>query len=356
MLPKDSVFQLVPIFWMLTWVYNISITAAPMTRLQLNNPMVTTSGPDRYMTEEHNITRFIPLILSKQPYRINEPDVCSGGSSGVFLIVFVCSAVNQTSQRNAIRKTWASVTYKRNQLSDGYVDGVQVMFITGLPSREKHQKNDMSRQESILEESKQYGDIIQGNFIDSYHNLSLKSMLMLRWASTYCASAKFILKVDDDTFVDMRSLVTNLQFTVNHHFVMGRMISGAQPFHDKNSKYYTPSDVYRGATYPQYLSGSAYVISTDGVKRLLLSCLRTRVFWLEDVYITGMCAKKANVTLIHNTRFNSFSSPDADILLNRIGGSSSTGISSCWKSKLTTLHRLSVSEMKQLWELYQQQC
>jgi Galactosyltransferase len=38
-------------------------------------------------------------------------------------------------------------------------------------------------QENILEESLQHGDIIQEGFIDSYANLTVKSIMLLKWFS-----------------------------------------------------------------------------------------------------------------------------------------------------------------------------
>ena len=49
------------------------------------------------------------------------------------------------------------------------------------------------------------------NFIDSYGNLTLKTMMGLKWASRYCWRAKFVYKVDDDMFVNVENLLKYLQ-------------------------------------------------------------------------------------------------------------------------------------------------
>jgi hypothetical protein len=46
-------------------------------------------------------------------------------------------------------------------------------------------------------------DIVQEDFLDSYRNVSLKSAAMLKWSYTYCPSAKYTLKGDDDMFVNI---------------------------------------------------------------------------------------------------------------------------------------------------------
>ena len=60
-------------------------------------------------------------------------------------------------------------------------------------------------------ESIKYKDIIMENFIDSYGNLTLKTMMGLKWASRYCGRAKFVYKVDDDMFVNVQNLLKYLQ-------------------------------------------------------------------------------------------------------------------------------------------------
>ncbi len=65
--------------------------------------------------------------------------------------------------------------------------------------------------ESILEgveaEKHLYDDLIVANFEDSYDNLTLKTMSTLEWVDTYCNQSQFILKTDDDMFINMPNLI-----------------------------------------------------------------------------------------------------------------------------------------------------
>ena len=49
--------------------------------------------------------------------------------------------------------------------------------------------------------------MIQENFLDSYHNLTYKSVMWLRWTAEYCPKAKYLLKMDDDIFVNIFKMV-----------------------------------------------------------------------------------------------------------------------------------------------------
>lgn len=46
--------------------------------------------------------------------------------------------------------------------------------------------------------------------------------------------------------------------------------------------------MYPGRVYPNYLSGTAYVMTPDTVAKLYQAALKIPLFHLEDVYITGM--------------------------------------------------------------------
>ena len=62
--------------------------------------------------------------------------------------------------------------------------------------------------------------------------------------------------------------------------------------------------MYAEKTYPNYLSGTAYVMSLDVVSKLYKEALRTPILHLEDVYITGVCAKRAKLRPINHPGFS----------------------------------------------------
>lgn len=66
---------------------------------------------------------------------------------------------------------------------------------------------------------------------------------------------------------------------------------------------YAPSYMYPGKVYPNYVSGTAYVMSIDVVPKLYSAALQTPLFHLEDVYITGICSQRVNVTPHHHHGF-----------------------------------------------------
>ena len=72
----------------------------------------------------------------------------------------------------------------------------KLVFLLGYPEIER-------KQELLLEENQKYKDIVQGDFLDTYHNLSYKAIMGNLWVSEFCEQAEFVVKTDDDMFVDL---------------------------------------------------------------------------------------------------------------------------------------------------------
>merc|ERR1711894_270919 len=104
----------------------------------------------------------------------------------------VASAVDHQSRRDAIRETWASSLEKINS---------KVIFLLGQ-GRDKQSK--------IQDESTLYKDIVQEDFEDTYHNLTLKTIMGLKWMAIFCPQAEFVLKTDDDIYVNVDFLHRSL--------------------------------------------------------------------------------------------------------------------------------------------------
>lgn len=71
---------------------------------------------------------------------------------------------------------------------------------------------------------------------------------------------------------------------------------------------FVPYEVYSDKVYPMYLCGASYVMSSDVAEKLYQCAYSTPIFYIEDIYVTGMCAKKVNVTPQHSSEFYCFHS------------------------------------------------
>ena len=62
---------------------------------------------------------------------------------------------------------------------------------------------DNSFQENLKEESNRYHDIVQGNFIHSYVNMTYKFVFELYRVKHHCPTSRFVDKIDDDAIVNV---------------------------------------------------------------------------------------------------------------------------------------------------------
>ena len=186
-----------------------------------------------------NGTREVRLFI--QPDNVTtliSPSICEGRQP--FLMVVVCSAVQNSEARKAIRDTWASSASKEsNKNHEVPAKEVFVVFLLGDPDNASLQLN-------IEEESRKFGDIVQEGFIDSYNNLTVKSVMLLKWVTQRCNSAFYIMKTDDDTMVNLQSLQHFLQShqssllkprAKKSPLLVGNLICGARPILDSTHKW-----------------------------------------------------------------------------------------------------------------------
>lgn len=57
-----------------------------------------------------------------------------------------------------------------------------------------------------MKESVQYKDVIIEDVLDNYNYLTIKSIYMLKWVKKNCMQARFLMKSDDDTYINLKSL------------------------------------------------------------------------------------------------------------------------------------------------------
>ncbi|CAG5128678.1 unnamed protein product [Candidula unifasciata] len=241
-----------------------------------------------------------PIVNPHDFKYLIQPNVTCANEE-VTLVICVPIAYNNYEGRSVIRKTWGSYAYNTSNKAR------LVFFIGNLPPESG--KSAAFTQRNITEESLQYGDILQEDYVDSYRNLSIKSVSILQWVNMFCSTTKFVLKADDDMYINIPFLVNVLhEYSSDKSrpkaYVIGSLQVNAHPNRDSNSKWYTPTSMFPGNTYPNYMSGTAYAMTGIAASLLYQTSLRVPIFWLEDIYITGLCAKTASVQLYDNGNFS----------------------------------------------------
>ncbi|XP_046581555.1 beta-1,3-galactosyltransferase 1-like [Haliotis rubra] len=211
-------------------------------------------------------------------FLLNVLGVCDRSTE---LVVIVCSSPSNLVKRTAIRKTWGLVAkdpkYK-----------IRLVFLVGRSRSPKYRA-------LLKNESRAFEDIIQKDFVDSYMNLTLKSLSMLEWVTHYCNSSKFILKADDDMYINLPNLIKALHRRKGDTFIIGHLHDKGKPVRDKKSKWFIPRKMYRKDNYPPFTVGVAYSMTTKAAKRLYAKAQTMSFFPMEDVFLTGIVASASGI-------------------------------------------------------------
>ncbi|KAI4902872.1 hypothetical protein NFI96_000376, partial [Prochilodus magdalenae] len=219
-------------------------------------------------------------------YILNEPERCQ--KENPFLVLMVPVAPGNREARDALRSTWGSEKMVMNKV-------VSLFFILGQPSSETGEE----QTQKLLQESEEYHDIVQSDFLDSYKNLTIKTMVIMEWLTSHCQNASYAMKIDSDMFLNVDSLVNMLLKAPSQDYLTGLVEMHATVNQDPQSKWYFPKDVFPDDFYPPYALGLGYVFSMDLPEKLVEGAKYVRAVYIEDVYI-GLIMKYLGIRLTHS--------------------------------------------------------
>lgn len=256
------------------------------------------------------------------PAILLSPQGC--GPAPPFLLVLVPSAPAHAARRQAVRETWGGAARP-----GGFP--TRTLFVLGVPG------GGPGEQAALRAEARRHGDLLQGAFADTYANLNRKTLLLLRWAAARCPAAPFLLKADDDVFVNLPALTSHLaSLRPPGPLYLGRVHWWVRPDRDPRSRHHVPSALYPAAAFPLYCSGTAYVLSRAAVAAVLAAAPFVPFVAPEDVWV-GLCAQRAGVAPRHSARMAGSARfpPDA----------------CCYGEVLFSAHGLGPRELRGVWEL-----
>ncbi len=123
------------------------------------------------------------------------------------VLLLVSSSPEKARAREAIRRTWQRHLAEERAKAEGaaMTGECLVLFVLGHLGG-GHQT------EQVQRESAAHGDVLAEDFVDTYPNLTLKSMMMLKFLHDHTERRglrlDYAFKVDDDVFVNLPQLLT----------------------------------------------------------------------------------------------------------------------------------------------------
>ena len=214
-----------------------------------------------------------PIEVLQEPTQ--STSMCLQGKPvDIFILIF--SAMENLHRRNTIRRTWSLA----NDSSPEAI--IQYIFVLGV-SESRHEMG------QIESESFRHGDVIQGNFMDTYRNLTLKTILGYAWFRLSCPHARFFMKTDDDTFVNIFSLVSFGWKSMNvGHVMSGQcMQEKRKRFKDPNDRWYISPEQYPDETVPPYCCGCGYILTAHTARDIADVMPWLPILPVEDLF-TGV--------------------------------------------------------------------
>ncbi|XP_068431445.1 beta-1,3-galactosyltransferase 5-like [Clinocottus analis] len=220
---------------------------------------------------------------SEYHFVINEPKACE--QQKPFLVLIVPVAPDNRAHRDVIRSSWGG---------EREVEGraVVLFFLMGLHGGSGAGMPQPDKQ--LLQESREHRDLLQSDFLDSYKNLTIKTMVMLEWLDAHCPGASYAMKIDSDMFLNVPMLVGMLANAPRTNYMTGLVQGNAAVLRQRTSKWFLPEEIFPSPSYPRYALGMGYVLSLDLPRKLVEASRHVKAVYIEDVYL-GLCMRHLGI-------------------------------------------------------------
>lgn len=210
--------------------------------------------------------------------------------NATFLIWIVTSYAGEPSTRSALRRA-----YMDKELQ---ALGIKRIFLLGTLNDDAERKTQVL-QNALLDESRRFNDILQGDFLDTYRNLTHKHLMGLQWAVNNCKDVKYIMKMDDDIVVNIYGILEKLHWgMVEENSLTGYILKNMIPVREPANKWYVSKAEYSSNIYPDFVSGWLYITHPWVASRLIDYAESSReYFWIDDVFVTGILRQALNIKI-----------------------------------------------------------
>ena len=202
----------------------------------------------------------------------------------VSLLILVLSSPGNVDVRNTIRQTWLSVSKKNHNY--------QAFFVVGDRGLNNKQVYDLAGEKS------RHSDLLVLSMHDTYSDLTKKLVKSLEFAHKNFRF-DYVLKCDDDTFVDVERVVEELKVAKDPFLYWG-FFDGRAPVQIKGK--WADTSYKLCDKYIPYALGGGYVLGRELVKFISENSRLLELYNSEDVTVGAwMAGLKANRK--HDTRW-----------------------------------------------------
>ncbi|XP_041375749.1 beta-1,3-galactosyltransferase 5-like [Gigantopelta aegis] len=191
-----------------------------------------------------------------------------------------------TSQRQAIRDTWGSVSTLGTWPGTTEQFSIKLLFVLGASKTE-------SLNIAVAIEAVEKGDLIMVDVDDNYYNLATKVLMGFKWIKEFCPIVKHVMKVDEDTYINIPQFVALINSRDWNNLIYGPYFPSAPV--ERDGKSMVSEEAYPIAVYPPHVKGNMYCMSATVAMEILAVSEYMPYVNMEDAYITGILAKILDV-------------------------------------------------------------
>ena len=154
-----------------------------------------------------------------------------------------------------------------------------------------------------------HNDILVLDFVDTYKNLTIKSLSSF-YFTQLVYNTTWILKCDDDMFINIYKIITLIKvwFFRQERIMFGHCSSHIPVSRNRKDKYFVSKENYPNKTFPRYCFGTAYILSNKALQIILTSNKNIPLNSIEDasVGILANIEKKVKIIDIKYWRIHDF--------------------------------------------------
>ena len=116
----------------------------------------------------------------------------------------------------------------------------------------------------------------------------------MKWISSYCNNAQYILKTDDDIIVNTFKILRHIQRLGDPSkyfktvFCINYKTNGVVASRNPKNKWYIKFSEYNHTHFGEYCSGSAFLLTKDMAPLLFNISHYIKSVWVDDYYLTGL--------------------------------------------------------------------
>lgn len=190
------------------------------------------------------------------------------------IIIASLSSPHHFRRRCSFRKLYFKYSRMKN---------CKLLFFIGSS---KYERSDILNVESLT-----YDDVVQFSFQNSYLNLTLLSIMAIKYCYENFKSIKFYIKTDDDMLINYNLLKIIIENTSSsENVIYGHLGGGGKTNRNKNNRNYIPFSQYKYEYIPKYVYGGLIIISSITLKDIYSLTLYSQSYiWREDINLGAMC-------------------------------------------------------------------